>query len=172
MTRVLGGTITDWILGLTLHQPWASAVTMGLKKIETREWGTNYRGLIAIHAGKTVPDEEARARMAAALAAADHPAADALALGHLPMGEVVAVVQLVDCVPMTPEWIAQVDPLEREFGGYEPGRWGWILDKLRIVGGARAGVQLKGRQQLFRLTKAEAASVRAGIAEWNEASDA
>ena len=37
---------------LTLYQPWATLIAIGAKKIETRSWGTNYRGPLAIHAGK------------------------------------------------------------------------------------------------------------------------
>lgn len=40
---------------LTLHQPWASLIAMGVKKIETRSWGTKYRGPLAIHAGQHRP---------------------------------------------------------------------------------------------------------------------
>lgn len=36
---------------LTLHQPWASLVALGVKTIETRSWSTSYRGPLAIHAG-------------------------------------------------------------------------------------------------------------------------
>lgn len=39
--------------GLTLHQPWASLIADGRKTFETRGWSHPYRGLIAIHAGKT-----------------------------------------------------------------------------------------------------------------------
>jgi hypothetical protein len=37
---------------ITLYQPWATLVAMGKKRIETRSWSTNYRGPLAIHAGK------------------------------------------------------------------------------------------------------------------------
>jgi hypothetical protein len=40
---------------LTLHQPWATLITLGVKTIETRSWGTDFRGPLAIHAGKTEP---------------------------------------------------------------------------------------------------------------------
>lgn len=40
---------------LTLTQPWASLVALGVKSIETRSWATNYRGPIAIHAAKGHP---------------------------------------------------------------------------------------------------------------------
>lgn len=40
---------------LTLHQPWASLVAVGRKRIETRSWSTSYRGPLAIHAAKRPP---------------------------------------------------------------------------------------------------------------------
>lgn len=40
---------------LTLHQPWASLVALGVKSIETRSWPTQYRGPLAIHAAAKVP---------------------------------------------------------------------------------------------------------------------
>ncbi len=43
---------------LTLTQPWATLVAIGAKRIETRSWKTNYRGKLAIHAAKTVREEE------------------------------------------------------------------------------------------------------------------
>lgn len=35
---------------LTLTQPWAGLVAAGLKTVESRTWGTAYRGPLAIHA--------------------------------------------------------------------------------------------------------------------------
>lgn len=37
---------------LTLWQPWASLVALGVKTIETRSWSTSHRGPLAIHASK------------------------------------------------------------------------------------------------------------------------
>lgn len=37
---------------LTISQPYASLIRSGEKWIENRRWSTNYRGLLAIHAGK------------------------------------------------------------------------------------------------------------------------
>src|SRR5574343_1234835 len=42
---------------ITLHQPWATLVAIGAKRIETRSWSTNYRGPIAIHAAKGFPKD-------------------------------------------------------------------------------------------------------------------
>lgn len=43
---------------LSIRQPWAWLVAMGLKDIENRSWPTDYRGLILIHAARTVEHEE------------------------------------------------------------------------------------------------------------------
>lgn len=40
------------MLGLTLTQPFASLVALGAKRVVTRDWGTDYRGALAIHAAK------------------------------------------------------------------------------------------------------------------------
>lgn len=45
---------------LTLHQPWASLVALGVKTIETRSWSTQYRGPLAIHAAATMPSYDKR----------------------------------------------------------------------------------------------------------------
>src|SRR6476620_4962366 len=37
---------------LTLTQPWATLIASGAKRVETRSWGTSYRGPVAIHAAK------------------------------------------------------------------------------------------------------------------------
>lgn len=37
---------------ITISQPWASLIASGEKWVENRTWATNYRGLLAIHAGK------------------------------------------------------------------------------------------------------------------------
>ena len=40
---------------ITIWQPWASLIAIGVKQYETRSWKTDYRGPIAIHAAKKNP---------------------------------------------------------------------------------------------------------------------
>jgi hypothetical protein len=40
---------------LSLHQPWASLIGLGVKTIETRSWSTKYRGPLAVHASLRRP---------------------------------------------------------------------------------------------------------------------
>lgn len=37
---------------LSIKQPWASLIALGIKDIENRSWSTNFRGRIYIHASK------------------------------------------------------------------------------------------------------------------------
>ncbi len=85
---------TAEIRGLSIKQPYAWAITVGAKPVENRTRGTRYRGLLAIHASKSV--------MAASL---DDPRIlDAIAVRDFEIGEaasatgaVVAVAELTGC---------------------------------------------------------------------------
>ena len=46
---------------LTVKQPWATLLVLGLKEYEFRSWKTNYRGKVLIHAGESI-DKEAMER--------------------------------------------------------------------------------------------------------------
>lgn len=43
---------------LSLHQPWASLLVHGIKRIEGRNWSTNFRGNLWIHATARRPEQE------------------------------------------------------------------------------------------------------------------
>ncbi|KAL9344537.1 hypothetical protein Peur_062212 [Populus x canadensis] len=43
---------------LTMHQPWASLLVYGIKRIEGRSWTTPIRGRLWIHAATKVPEED------------------------------------------------------------------------------------------------------------------
>lgn len=44
----------DSMMCLSIQQPWSFLITSGLKDIENRDWSTNYRGPLLIHAGAKV----------------------------------------------------------------------------------------------------------------------
>ena len=43
---------------LSMHQPWASLLVMGIKIHEGRTWYSQHRGRLWIHAGSKVPTPE------------------------------------------------------------------------------------------------------------------
>ncbi len=129
---------------LTLHQPWASLIAAGHKKVETRSWGTGHRGRVAIHAGKRKLDygDELLLR--------DLEVAYGVALpAPLPFGAVVAVATLIACVPMTRELIGAQTPLERLVGGWGLGRYAWVLEDIEPL---VAAVPARGAQGLWEWT--------------------
>lgn len=42
----------DKMMCLSMHQPWASLLVYGIKRVEGRGWNTDFRGRLWIHAGK------------------------------------------------------------------------------------------------------------------------
>lgn len=142
---------------LSLWQPWASCIAVGAKRNETRGKRTHHRGLLAIHAAKkwsrelagTAEDFVRRHHVPLPGVYAWRGSRERHQLERpLPLGAVVAVATLADCVRMTTEWIEQQTDLERALGNYQPGRWGWVLEDVRPLA---KPLPLKGRQSLWKL---------------------
>lgn len=112
--------MSDPIKALTIRQPWAQLIALGVKTIETRSWSTRYRGPLAIHAGTSRPkcsqwedgpfDEVGDFQFGAHVEGREAPhdwwiqdLRDGSGIDDvydLPLGAVVAVADLVDVVPM------------------------------------------------------------------------
>jgi hypothetical protein len=114
------------VKAITLTQPYATAIALGIKRVETRGWRTDYRGPLAIHASRAWTKVERDF------------AATERGLGRLPeripLGAVVCTARLVDCIPTEEAAlvISQDDVrrwgIEHIYGDYSPGRWAWLLD--------------------------------------------
>jgi len=101
---------------ISLYQPWATLVAMGLKKYETRSWETFYRGPLLICASKKkLPFIEIASILMAAKLSKD----------DLVYGRAICVVELSDILKT--DGLA-VSHLERKFGDFSPGRYAWKLD--------------------------------------------
>lgn len=115
---------------LTVWQPHATLIAAGVKRIETRGWETSYREDLLIHAAKKW-DKEIEAIL-------ERPTMKPLlklpGVEHtdtLPRGAVVAVARLMDCIQMTPDYIAAQTQQERNAGVWSVGRFGWVLEDVR-----------------------------------------
>ena len=134
---------------LTIWQPWASMAAVGIKHNETRGYPTNYRGGIAIHAGKksvneiwsAYLDERARETICRRLNLSSHTG-----LEIFPLGCVLATANLVECIKITPEFIATLSPDELALGDYTLGRYAW---KLADVKQFQAPIPARGQQGLW-----------------------
>jgi hypothetical protein len=107
---------------LSIHQPWASLIIHGPKRIENRSWPTPHRGTILIHAtrrqyqGEDVPGQS----------------------GPMVYGSLLGTVDLVDCVPL--KYVA-----DRPFA---EGPWCWLLENPRPL---KIPIPYRGRQQLWNV---------------------
>jgi activating signal cointegrator 1 len=133
----------EFMKAITLHQPWATLMAMGVKTIETRSWSTRYRGPLAIHAAKTFPayakDACYSESMMRALGWPLQPEGGLTQewlddinarMKALPLGVVVGVCELVTCfstgLPFASyEEFPTLDG-EKAFGDYSPNRFGWV----------------------------------------------
>lgn len=134
--------------GLTLWNPWAVAVALGLKRYETRSWAVAYRGVVLIHASARW-DEELRG-IAAGLVGSLPPGTVhgrgplRLLDGQPTAGHVVAIARLVSCEECLFE--DSYPLLERILGDLSRGRYAWGLAD--VVPLARP-VPWRGRQRLW-----------------------
>lgn len=142
---------------LSLWQPWASLVALGVKTIETRSWSTEYRGPLAIHASARESAlhylgwlEEHQGEAEPALT----PLADRITMVHahrhgvvkakhdLPLGAIVATCTLVDVVPID-RWangphvgdFPHDGPLRHQQGGL------WLIGTSPLNGGTPTRIE-------------------------------
>jgi len=126
---------------ISLWQPWASAIALGHKRIETRSWSTNYRGPIAIHAAKRWDAGQQEFAMT--------ERAFGRLPGRLPFGAIVAVARLVGVKGTTELRDAcNLSAIERLYGDYSDGRFGWILEGIIAL---PVPMPFRGAQGLFEV---------------------
>lgn len=80
---------------LTIKQPWASLIMLGLKKYEFRSWKTEYRGELLIHAGKEI-DKDGMERLKKYISE------------NIPYEGIIGKVRLIDCIKTSPEFYEKV----------------------------------------------------------------
>jgi hypothetical protein len=134
---------------ITLWQPWATLVAIGAKEYETRSWATSHRGVLAIHAAKTNQHIQV-ARNSEPMRQALLDAGFSSTL-QLPLGKVVALVQLVDCFPVEHIWHSLEEP-ESSFGDFSAGRFAW---ELRLIQRYDPPIVARGRQGLWNWTQSD-----------------
>jgi hypothetical protein len=128
---------------LSVTQPWASLIVLGVKRLETRPWRTVYRGPLLIHAARAFPAAARALCRREPFRSLLHAAG--LDAAALPLGAVVGGVELLDCVRV--EDLPEPEPDEAALGDFRPGRWVWRLADPRRLGPFPA----RGRLGLFDL---------------------
>lgn len=86
------------MIALSIRQPWAWLIVNGFKNVENRTWPTNYRGDFLVHAGLTCKPADYDAAMLFVEGFAPELIGQIPDIGDLPLGGVVGMARLVDCV--------------------------------------------------------------------------
>ena len=132
---------------LSIRQPWASMIITGMKSIELRTWGTNYRGWLWIHSGKK-PDLGALELLG--------EAPDRYQTGGL-LG--IALLSDVRKIETTQEWQA-LRHRHRSPAGFQPDVIGWhFADTIAL----RTKIAAAGELFLYPLSASTRDAVRAAI---------
>ncbi|MDZ8263691.1 ASCH domain-containing protein [Nostoc sp. ChiQUE01b] len=139
---------TTIIKAISLHQPWATLIPMGLKKYETRSWSTSYRGPLLICAAKKSSIHQKLThnyllnKYQQILIDTDNY----IEWDDLAFGCAVALVDLTDCIKMTQAFINQQLQSELDTGDWRIERMAWQLENIqRII----CPIPITGRQGLF-----------------------
>jgi hypothetical protein len=140
---------------ISIWQPYASLITLGKKKFETRGWKTLYRGKILIHAsrnGQSIrnacdllradPSSELAILYKDVFKHIDGPRA---ALWALPRGCIIATAVLVNCHRTE---TLKVDWREKLVGDFGPDRFAWELEDVQPL---PRPIPCIGQQGLFKV---------------------
>ncbi len=129
---------------ISLWQPWASLIPLGLKHYETRSWKTNYRGklLICSTAKSTNAQYQQYLKICNEV---ELPPWDET---NFPHGQAIALCDLTDCIQMTAEFIEQQSETEILCGDWQVGRYAWKLENIQPITEPFA---VKGKQGLFNI---------------------
>ena len=146
------------IKALSLWQPWASLVALGVKRYETRSWATNYRGPLLICAAKgglctgaileLIEKEPAFQKALELLLPPDHK--NLIPYDYLwgmKWGCALAIVELSICYEMPNNYLLEKIKDELPFGDFSAGRFAWKLENVRAI----KPFPVKGCQGLFEV---------------------
>lgn len=107
-------------LALSIRQPWAAAIVHLGKDVENRDWPTRLRGPIAIHASKTLSQDDINAFHETVRDRIDLAGRPSLYFPEEPRGGIVGMAEIVDCV-------------EASSSPWFFGRYGFVLRDARPV---------------------------------------
>lgn len=115
---------------LTIWQPYATFIALGIKEFETRSWPTNYRGPLLIHAAKRPLGLDEKFLIESLSEKYSLIGLLLLPIVEYPLGAIICKVDVVDCVPtdsFTP------NNLERMLGGWGEGRFAWKFEDVKAL---------------------------------------
>ena len=117
---------------LSITEPYATLIKEKKKFIETRNWKTNYRGELYIHASLTKITKETQTNK------------ELMALINnttLDFGHIICKCTLKECIYMTKAYVENIkENHHQEYicGGYKEGRYAWVLENIAPISPIKA----------------------------------
>ncbi|MBG0512912.1 ASCH domain-containing protein [Elizabethkingia meningoseptica] len=117
---------------LSIKQPFASLITLGIKPIENRTWRTNFRGRIYVHASMNLPKDHWGLLSPEQYKQAMDSFIDGKLREELHLGAIIGEVDIVDCVINHPSiWAEKSEGtfIGKTFYHKEGTKpiWNWVL---------------------------------------------
>lgn len=121
---------------LSVQQPFATLIVLGLKPDETRSWERKHRGEIGIHASMKIDKESCRREpIKSALAAHGYNES------NLPTGAIIGIGNLTGCHKVIEDCghaalLGNGEIIEGDnyfFGWYDPDRFAWRMADMRQI---------------------------------------
>ncbi|MEL6462331.1 MAG: ASCH domain-containing protein [Cyanobacteria bacterium J06621_15] len=138
-------TTHNTLKAISLWQPWASLIKLGLKHYETRSWKTKYRGKLLICSAAKSTKEQYQQYLKID-SEVKLPLWDET---NFLRGYALAICDLVNCIEITPEFINQQSQIEILCGDWQVGRYVWKLENIQPIA---KPFTVKGKQRLFDIT--------------------
>jgi hypothetical protein len=111
---------------ISLLQPWATCVAIGLKTYDTRSWSTDYRGPLLIHASQKLTEEGRALYAKIENVLGPHPGLPPYE--ELPFGAILCEVRLENVQAFQAVLgSSEITVLERALGDYSAGRFAWKM---------------------------------------------
>lgn len=129
---------------ISLHQPWASLWLTNSKVHETRAWAMKYRGWLAVHAAKRIPDYEGD--LPEIFEGIVDSEFGEMWRSQLPRGAIIGAVHIVSCGATER---AAVGPVDYHCGNYSPGRFAIKRDNIVIL---KTPIPEIGRQRYWNIS--------------------
>lgn len=147
---------------ISLYEPWATLVMIGVKQYETRSWSRSHRGPILIHASKRSDDLKQALfagpyRTVLAEAGLTKPE-------HFALGAALGIVDVTDMI-RTEEIRDTLTKQEQTFGNFADKRFAWKLENIRRF---EHPIPMKGMQGLFEVDPYFIPMIRDEMIIWHE----
>jgi hypothetical protein len=129
---------------LSVRQPWASLIVLGLKCVEIRSWPTDYRGPLLIHAAKTL-DELAMRRF--------H-------IENVPTGCLIGTFDLIEVEKLTPTRWRELANEHLDGGAFAANLYAWHIANPHPL---KMSLPYRGDRNLFQVIIDDELARQAGL---------